>query len=176
MRLITDKIKTCFLTFLIIIAASISVSIAQTSDEILLGKISKEDLQKNPFASWYDENDAAYQVDLNTIADLDALLDGVEVKIVMGTWCHDSKREVPRFYKILSHVENAEKKTQMIALDRKKQAPNDEINGLGITNTPTFIFLKDGKELNRIVEKPVESIEKDMVKILKGEEYRHSKM
>jgi thiol-disulfide isomerase/thioredoxin len=101
------------------------------------------------------------------------LLEGVEIKVVMGTWCHDSKREVPRFYKILSHkTDNIE----MIALDRKKQSPNGETDAMAITNTPTFIFYKNGKEMNRIVETPVDSLERDMIKILSGKEYRHSKM
>ena len=64
----------------------------------------------------------------------------------------------------------------MIALNRKKQSPNGEINNMAITNTPTFIFYKNGEELNRIVETPVESLEKDLVKILKGQAYRNSKM
>lgn len=91
----------------------------------------------------------------------------------MGTWCHDSKREVPGFYKILD--QNAEN-IEMIALDRKKQTPNGETNGMEITNKPTFIFYIDGLEMNRIVETPVESLERDMVKILSGQDYSHSKM
>ena len=30
--------------------------------------------------------------------------------------------------------------------------------------------------MNRIVETPVDSLERDMIKILSGKEYRHSKM
>jgi hypothetical protein len=30
--------------------------------------------------------------------------------------------------------------------------------------------------MNRIVETPVESLERDMVKILSGQDYRHSKL
>lgn len=153
-----------------------SILAQENKTEDLLGVISKADLQKGPYATWYNENDQAYQVDQAALVGLDQLLEGVEVKIIMGTWCHDSKREVPRFYKILSNVATGEDKAEMIALDRKKQAPNNETEGMGITNTPTFIFYKDGKEMNRIVETPVESLEKDMVKILKGETYKHSKL
>jgi thiol-disulfide isomerase/thioredoxin len=146
---------------------------ANAQDEMLLGVISKADLQQTPYAAWYTENDQNYQVDSAALSGLDELLSGVEIKIVMGTWCHDSQREVPRLYKILSSY-NAD--TEMIALDRKKQAPGNEIDDMGITNTPTFIFYKDGVELNRIVEVPVESLEKDMIKILQKSPYKHSKM
>ena len=142
-------------------------------EEILLGIISQGDLQKEPYSTWYNDSEKKYQVDNDALANIDALLEGVEIKIVLGTWCHDSQREVPRFYKILN---DHEAQTEMIALDRKKQAPNNELQGIEITHTPTFIFYKNGQELNRIVERPIESLEKDMVKILKGENYIHSKL
>lgn len=168
--------KILSVTYFILLLAMIPLtSWAQHNEsEDLTGVISKIDLQQAPFATWYSENDTAYEVDEASLAGIEQLLDGVEIKIVMGTWCHDSKREVPRFYKILDVAGDVT--TQMIALDRKKQAPAGEIDGMAITNTPTFIFYKDGQELNRIVETPVESLEKDMINILSGQPYRHSKM
>lgn len=164
-----------FFISIIVVAISMVISFsAYAQDEMLLGHISKSDLLQSPYVTWYVENDRNYQVDRAALSGLDELLAGVEIKIVMGTWCHDSKREVPRFYKILENKGTID--TQMIALDRNKQAPAGEIDGMGITNTPTFIFYKDGEELNRIVETPVESLEKDMVKILQGKPYKHSKM
>jgi len=43
-----------------------------------------------------------------------------------------------------------------------------------IINIPTFIFKKDGKEINRIVEFPIESIEKDIFKILSSSDYKNA--
>lgn len=162
-----------FVTVIIGFVMALSSAFAQDQNGDLLGVIKQEQLTKAPYSEWYNSHADEYSVDQGALAELDALLSGVEIKIVMGTWCHDSKREVPRFYKIMNgHNANIE----MIGLDRKKQAPNGETQGMGITNTPTFVFYKNGKELNRIVETPRESLEKDMVKILKGESYRHSKM
>jgi len=45
---------------------------------------------------------------------------------------------------------------------------------LNITNIPTFIFYKNGKEMHRIVESPMESLEKDMLKIITGQPYKHA--
>jgi hypothetical protein len=47
-------------------------------------------------------------------------------------------------------------------------------DGFDITNVPTFIFYRNGKEINRIVESPVISLEKDMLSILAGEVYKHT--
>ena len=45
--------------------------------------------------------------------------------------------------------------------------------GKNITNTPTIIFYKDSLEINRIVEFPVETLERDIYKIINDIEYRH---
>lgn len=168
------KIVSRIVALIVVVCALPSLGIAQEKNEDLIGIITVSDLKKGPHATWFEENDQAYEVDKTSLTGIDALLEGVEIKIAMGTWCHDSKREVPRFYKILTQAGNAN--IEMIGLDRKKQAPDGEIAGMNITNTPTFIFYKNGEELNRIVETPVESLEKDMVKILSGADYTHSKL
>ena len=45
---------------------------------------------------------------------------------------------------------------------------------MSIINVPTFIFYKDGEELGRIVEYPIQDLESDMLKILSGQPYRHA--
>ena len=166
------KIIPTIAALVIFVCALPVSSISQEKSEDLLGIITVSDLKNEPYATWFEKNDQAYEVDKTGLTDIDALLDGVEIKIAMGTWCHDSKREVPRFYRIIGAAGGAN--VEMIALDRKKQAPGNEIAGMDITNTPTFIFYKNGVELNRIVETPIESLEKDMVKILSGVDYTHS--
>jgi len=37
-----------------------------------------------------------------------------------------------------------------------------------IEKIPTFIFIMNGKEIGRIIESPNESLEKDMLKIIRG--------
>lgn len=167
--------KIINLVFIILLFGAGTISVHANEEKIndLLGVISVSDLKNSPHSAWYNKNEVTYRVDENALTGINQLLEGVEIKVVMGTWCHDSKREVPRFYKILD--KNADK-AEMIALDRKKQSPNSETDGMAITNTPTFIFYKDGKEMNRIVETPIETLELDMMKILSGKEYRHAKM
>ena len=58
------------------------------------------------------------------------------------------------------------------AMDEDKVTPQQYEKGLNIINIPTLIFYKDGQEMNRIVEFPVESLYKDMAKILKSESYQ----
>lgn len=92
----------------------------------------------------------------------------------MGTWCGDSRRETPHFYKLLDAVNFDYKNLQMITVDRSKKSSNNEQAGLEIIRVPTFIFYKNGKEINRFVEYPVKSLEEDLLEILKETGYKHS--
>jgi thiol-disulfide isomerase/thioredoxin len=145
-------------------------------DEILTGEISKSDLMQESYSSWYAQSENSYQVDMETVADIETLLKDIDVTIVMGTWCHDSKREIPRLYKILEAAGSDLNRVRMIAVDRTKTAPGTDVDQLSITNTPTIIFTKHGAEMNRIVETPVSSLELDMKNILSAKPYKHSKM
>ena len=64
---------------------------------------------------------------------------------------------------------------EVIALDNKKthykQGPNGEEKGHNIHRVPTFIFYKDNKEVSRIVEHPVETLERDIEKIVTNQRY-----
>ena len=84
----------------------------------------------------------------------------------MGTWCHDSKREVPRFYKILNTLDYDQTNLQIIGLKKDKKGFFNDYSYYKITNTPTFIFFKGGNEIGRITEKPTGSLELQIQLIL----------
>ncbi len=87
----------------------------------------------------------------------------------MGTWCSDSRREVPRFKKILDLLNYPAEKVKIFAVNRDKKIEKEDISGLRIEFVPTFIFYSDGKETGRIVETPYKSLEADMLKIFRAE-------
>jgi thiol-disulfide isomerase/thioredoxin len=136
--------------------------------QVLLNQCTREGLTSFPeFKESYDTNYAAYKVDSTLLKNLRAVLKGREVTIVLGTWCGDSKFEVPNFLKIMDAVNFDASKIKFIAVDGTKHAENGLIDSLKITNVPTFIFTdKKGTEVGRITEHPKESLEKDMVKQL----------
>ncbi|MBL4663160.1 MAG: hypothetical protein JKY22_06315, partial [Flavobacteriaceae bacterium] len=76
----------------------------------------------------------------------------------------------PRFYKILDEANFPLERLTMVAVSRDRQAmkqsPGGEHEGLNIHRVPTFIIYKNGKEVNRIVESPVTSLEEDLVNII----------
>ena len=92
----------------------------------------------------------------------------------MGTWCSDSRRDFPAFFKLIDFLDIRNQKLELIAMSLEKNTPDSLEKGLEIYNIPTFIFKKDGEEINRIVEFSIETIEKDIFNILSGEDYKNA--
>ena len=71
----------------------------------LVGKIGLDAFEASPYNSWYSKNYADYKVDEKSINPHKTTLHSHKILVFMGTWCGDSKREVPRFAKILGLFE-----------------------------------------------------------------------
>ncbi|GGX05492.1 thioredoxin family protein [Aquimarina muelleri] len=141
-----------------------------TNPPILLGKINKPALMQEPYQEWFLKNYKEYTPKQSTIDSLKPILNNYTITLFMGTWCGDSKREVPRFYKVLEKSNFSLDRLTIIAVDRNKetykQSPGGEHEGLTIHRVPTFIFYKNGIEVNRIVESPLQTIEEDILALL----------
>lgn len=147
--------------------------------EKILGEITKEGFTQNSFNTWFTPNYEAYEPDEKIIKKLKRKLKKYTITVFMGTWCGDSKREVPKFYKVLEEANFPESKLRVVGLnngrEQYKQGPNGEEKGLNIHRVPTFIvYNKKGKEVGRIVEHPVESLEADLLKICRRKSYEHN--
>ena len=172
-----------------ILLFNISILFAQNLNQVILddkgnkkliGKTTKEGLQQTPFVEWYNKNYDDYLENDKAIKSLKNDLKKYEIKAFFGSWCGDSKLELPRFYKILDEANYPMDQLEVIAVDRTaaayKQAPNHEEQGLNIHRVPTFILYKDGLEVNRIVEHPVETLERDLLNIIQGKRYNPNYM
>lgn len=147
-------------------------------NEKMLGEITKEGVTSNTFNSWFTPNYEAYKPDETIVKKLKRKLKKYTITVFMGTWCGDSKREVPKLYKVLEAVNFPEKNLRIVGLnnvkEHYKQGPNGEEKGFNIHRVPTFIvYNKKGEEVGRIVEHPVESLEADLLKICRGKAYEH---
>jgi thiol-disulfide isomerase/thioredoxin len=137
----------------------------------LLGYINPGQFSQPPHSEWYLKGFEAYQP-VQDVIDKLALTDkeNLSIKIVMGTWCPDSRREVPRFMKILDLWGFPSEKVTIIGVDNTKIAPIGDYEKLGIERVPTFIILENKIESGRIIENPVTSLEQDMLNILNRNE------
>ncbi len=138
----------------------------------LIGKCERASLTEAPFDEWYNKYYKSYELDKELLTKSEGKLDDITIEIFMGTWCGDSKRGVPQFYKVMDHLKVKEGQISLINLYDShkgyKQGPNHEEKGKLIHRVPTFIFYKEGKEIGRIVETPATSFEMDIAQIMHG--------
>ena len=140
----------------------------------LVGITQRSDFDQQPYAKWFQRYSDSYTVDATTAKKLKKALKNVTIKAFMGTWCGDSKRETPRFYKVLEAAKFNLKNLEMITVNRGKKTPDNLQKDLNIFRVPTFIFYKKGEEIGRYVEYPRVTLEKDILAILTDKEYKHS--
>jgi thiol-disulfide isomerase/thioredoxin len=133
----------------------------------ILGYFKREQLYRTPHCEWYLTGYDSYNPDTLVVKKLTTLgTDNIAIKVVMGTWCPDSRREVPRFLHILDLWKFPPERVTFIGVDDAKKSPVGEYEGLGIQRVPTFILYKNNIEAGRIIENPATSLEQDIVNIL----------
>tara|TARA_X000001036_G_scaffold257521_1_gene239482 strand:- start:200 stop:811 length:612 start_codon:yes stop_codon:yes gene_type:complete len=128
-----------------------------TGKPMLLGPITIEELQQEPFNEWYQIEFSEYEVDVRTVSELTTAIDNSNqytYEIFLGTWCGDSRREIPRIEKIFNEMGVDMNNVAIVAVDRDKISPNGEQEGKDIRYVPTLIVNKDNEEIGRIVESP----------------------
>ena len=143
--------------------------------DMLLGEFSKEDLEKKPFSSWYESGYENFSPEEESMETIKQNIGDFEIKVLMGTWCGDSKREIPKLIKILDKSDYNYENLNMVAVDYNKTTPSKIEEELNVHRVPTIIFYKNGQEVNRFVEYPQEEgIEEDIAKIVSGKKYKDS--
>ena len=145
----------------------------KSKETILVGKIEVTDIQTGSFNDWYKPNYENYQSNSKTIDELKSKSAPYTITVFMGTWCEDSHINIPNFFKVMDQIGFDKSKITLIAVDKNKKTKEGFENKINIFKVPTFIIYKDGEEINRIVESPVESFEKDLLKIFTGQNYIH---
>ncbi|MBW8244551.1 thioredoxin family protein [Muricauda oceani] len=166
----------CMLCILCVSAQEFNKEIiTENGRQLLVGKINLEGLQSQPYGSWFQNKYDNYHPDDTMVTLFKEKLSEYNTKLFLGTWCGDSKRESPRFIKILEAADFPMEQLEIIALDYRKghykTSPTGEEKGLNIIKVPTIIFFKDGKEVNRIVESPLETLEEDIAQIVFEKDY-----
>jgi hypothetical protein len=122
--------------------------------------------QSPSYAAWFDTTYARYTPDPDAVKQLSGMQDSVDLVVIFGTWCSDSRREVPRFWKIMDSCHFPAARIVQIAVDRTMEIPVGIRKLYTITNVPTFIVHYRGVEMGRITESPRVTLEQDIVNLL----------
>jgi thiol-disulfide isomerase/thioredoxin len=145
---------------------SYRVTIDPHGQKILAGRIFPSMLESDSSFQWYRKNYDSFTPDSTSIVFLSSTAKNIHFIVFGGTWCSDTKRELPKFFKTMSLAGIPQANIEMYGVDRSKRSSDGMTDTYNITSVPTFIVIADGKEIGRIVEQPEESIEIDLKRIV----------
>ncbi len=147
-------------------ALALLVLTACHKKQYLTGYYTYEEFQKQ--AKWETFVDEKYEPNEKFVDSLATLHlhDSLRVKLFLGTYCHDSKKWVPRFYKVKHLIPVSD--VEIISVDTTKKDARGYYKEVKLEKIPTFVFYDPtGKEVGRIVEKPKGGLEKQLYRVLK---------
>ncbi len=132
--------------------AQFQVLVERPNEKSLKGIISREVLLDDTSFHWYADNLKGYTPNSLALEGLKKNKDSIQLLTFMGTWCEDSHYIIPKFYSLLDAAGFSTDQVTLIGVDRQKKTFSHLAEALNITNVPTIIVMKNGKELGRVVE------------------------
>ncbi len=154
----------------IVICSMLSVSCSKSykwmttdrNEKILVGKIARKQISNDQFP-WFKANYDSYNSASSTdILYLKAYNKRVTFLVFGGTWCDDSQSLLPKFYRVLDEAQFPENAVTMYGVDRNKKSLKGETEKNLIMKVPTIIVYKDGREIGKVVESVMTTIEGDL--------------
>lgn len=159
--------KLRVLSCLMLLSFALPVSPAEAP--VPVGPVTREEIEAAD-PSWVKAQVEA-QPDAAAARALASVEPGAQVTVFLGTWCDDSRREVPRLWRAFDEAGGPFPfEVRYIGVDRAKKEPAELVTGSDVRYVPTFIVTRGGREVGRIVESSPRGIEQDLLAILKGEQ------
>ena len=123
------------------------------TNHMLVGTISKQLIKNDTAYKWYVANQQSYKPDTGIIKSF-AKIKAANIQLVIfgGTWCEDTQSILPKFFKIQEASGVPDENITLLGVNRKKVTLGHIAEAFAITNVPTIIVMKNGKELGRVVE------------------------
>lgn len=147
-------------------AAHLTVKPAAPEEAVPAGPTTREKVEAAP--DWA-QAEVESRPDAGVAKALGTVEPGAEVTVFLGTWCGDSRREVPRLWKALDSEGGAVPfQVRYVAVDHAKKEPADLLKENDVRYLPTFIVRRGGHEVGRIVETSPHGVEQDLLALLTG--------
>jgi thioredoxin 1 len=114
----------------------------------------------------YVERAKKYEPNPTAVAALKKLDQDTKILVFFGTWCSYCKHWLPTFMKTIEVVDNPRISVEYYGMSEDQSEPAGPLQTWNVGLTPTFIVVQGNRELGRIEEEPLVSIEEDLAKIL----------
>lgn len=120
--------------------------------KMLRGIVTEEQITQDTAFHWYTDNLKFYKPNATTVEQLKEKKDSISLVIFGGTWCHDTQNILPKYFSVLDAAGFPKDKVTLVIVDRAKTTIGNLQTPFHITNVPTLIVMKGGKEQGRIIE------------------------
>lgn len=149
--------------------AQTEVSTDASGEKIIKGFLTKKELVTDSSFTWFAENAKGYVPEAATLAAFRQAKDSVHILAFGGTWCSDSKYILPKFFSLTDAAGWQQDRLTILGVDRDKKTIQHLSEAFAVTNVPTFIVLKNGVEIGRVVEYGKTGMfDRELADILKG--------
>lgn len=120
--------------------------------KIVRGLINKYQIQNDTAFKWFGPNQGGYKADTATLNAFERARGKYQFVVFGGTWCEDTQFILPKFFKLQEQTGFPDESITMFGVNRAKTSLGSIAKAFNIINVPTFIVMKDGKEVGRVVE------------------------
>jgi thiol-disulfide isomerase/thioredoxin len=120
--------------------------------KVLRGLLSRADIQSDTSFGWFQKNYKLGRPDAAAVKAFQEKGNRFQMLIFAGTWCPDTHNLLPEFYQLADAANYADSNITLIGLDHSKTTLDNLHKTFNVTEVPTFIVMKEGKEVGRIVE------------------------
>jgi hypothetical protein len=125
-------------------------------------------LETDPAFHWFSLGYGRYTPEAEAVRLVKGKADDLHFVLFLGTWCSDSKAEVPKMFKFFDALNIPPGRIALYGLDRMKKCDTAEPSDYAVTKVPTLIVYAGKTEIGRIVEQPRESVEQDISHMLQN--------
>ncbi len=130
-----------------------SYTITQNAKEkILKGLLNRSVIENDTTFHWFKDNFKLGRVDASAVEAFKKNGSKFQLVIFGGTWCEDTQNLLPQVYRLADNARYPDSSITLIGVDRNKKTLDHLSEAFHITNVPTFIVMKDGKEVGRVIE------------------------
>jgi len=124
----------------------------ENGSKVLKGMLSRSDIQNDTAFLWFNNNMKLGQANAAAVDAFKKHAKDFQLVVFAGTWCEDTQNLLPVFYRLIDKSGFPESSITLIGVDRPKTTLYNLHNAFYATRTPTFIVMKDGKEIGRVEE------------------------
>jgi thiol-disulfide isomerase/thioredoxin len=124
----------------------------KTGSKVLKGLLHRSDIESDTSFKWFKENMKFGTADASAVSAFQKNASKFQMVVFGGTWCDDTQNLLPVFYRLVDKSGYPDSSITLVGVDRAKTTLYNLHNVFHITDVPTFIVMKDGKEVGRVVE------------------------